>query len=103
MKLGKLGVWNAMDSMSAADGAAFAKRVEAWATARCGCRTVARGDEAAIRARIQEHWDAGADNKRLGPVLAMIREQQLRREPQHRSQRAPRRRDQRDARLFKVG
>jgi len=44
-----------------------------------------------------------ADNKRLGPVLAMIREQQLRREPQHRSQRAPRRRDQRDARLFKVG
>jgi transposase len=44
-----------------------------------------------------------ADNKRLGPVLAMIREQQLRGEPQHRSQRAPRRRDQRDARLFKVG
>src|SRR3984893_6822657 len=44
-----------------------------------------------------------ADNKRLGPLLAMIREQQLRREPQHRSQRAPRRRDQRDARLFKVG
>jgi hypothetical protein len=62
MKLGKLGVWNAMDSMSAADGAAFAKRVEAWATARCGCRTVAWGDEAAIRARIQEHWDAGADH-----------------------------------------
>ena len=30
MKLGELGVWNAMDSMSAADGAAFAKRVEAW-------------------------------------------------------------------------
>jgi probable F420-dependent oxidoreductase len=30
MKLGKLGVWNAMDSMSAANGAAFAKRVEAW-------------------------------------------------------------------------
>jgi transposase len=44
-----------------------------------------------------------ADNKRLGPMLAMIREQQLRGEPQHRSQRAPRRRDQRDARLFKVG
>ena len=44
-----------------------------------------------------------ANNKRLGPLLAMIREQQLRREPQHRSQRAPRRRDQRDARLFKVG
>jgi len=30
MKLGKLGVWNAMDSMSATDAAAFAKRVEAW-------------------------------------------------------------------------
>ncbi len=44
-----------------------------------------------------------ADNKRLGPILAMIRDEQLRRGPQHRSQRAPRRRDQRDARLFKVG
>jgi hypothetical protein len=44
-----------------------------------------------------------ADNKRLGPLLAMIRDQQLRREPGHRSQRAPRRRDQRDTRLFKVG
>jgi hypothetical protein len=44
-----------------------------------------------------------ADNKRLGPVLAMIRDEQLRREPQHRSLKAPRRRDQRDARLFKVG
>ena len=44
-----------------------------------------------------------ADNKRLGAVLAMVRDEQLRREPQHRSQRAPRRRDQRDARLFKVG
>ena len=41
-----------------------------------------------------------ADNKRLGPVLAMIRDQQLRRGPQRRS--GPRRRDQRDARLFKV-
>ena len=44
-----------------------------------------------------------ADNKRLGAVLAMIRDQQQRCEPGHRSQRAPRRRDQRDARLFKVG
>ena len=44
-----------------------------------------------------------ADNKRLGPLLAMIRDQQRRCEPGHRSQRAPRRRDQRDARLFKVG
>ena len=42
-----------------------------------------------------------ADNKHLGPVLAMIRDQQLRRGPQRRS--GPRRRDQRDARLFKVG
>jgi len=44
-----------------------------------------------------------ADNKRLGAVLAMIRDQHQRCEPGHRSQRAPRRRDQRDARLFKVG
>jgi len=44
-----------------------------------------------------------ADNKRLGAVLARIRDEQLRREPQHRSQRAPRRRDQQNARLFKVG
>ncbi len=44
-----------------------------------------------------------ADNKRLGAVLAMIRDQQRRCEPGHRSQKAPRRRDQRDARLFKVG
>jgi hypothetical protein len=41
-----------------------------------------------------------ADNKRL-PILAMIREEQLRRGSQGRS--GPRRRDQRDARLFKVG
>jgi hypothetical protein len=46
---------------------------------------------------------AVADNKRLGPVLAMIREEQLHREPPRRSTKAPRRRDQRDARLFKVG
>jgi hypothetical protein len=42
-----------------------------------------------------------ADNKRLGAVLAMIRDEQLRRAPSRRS--GPRRRDQRDARLFKVG
>jgi hypothetical protein len=42
-----------------------------------------------------------ADNKRLGSVLAMIRDEQLRRETERRS--GPRRRDQRDARLFKVG
>jgi hypothetical protein len=36
-------------------------------------------------------------------LLALIREEQLRREPQRRSTKAPHRRDQRDARLFKVG
>jgi transposase len=41
------------------------------------------------------------ENKQLGAALAFIRDQQLRREPQRRS--GPRRRDQRDARLFKVG
>ena len=30
MQLGRLGVWAAMDVMTAAEGAAFAKRVEAW-------------------------------------------------------------------------
>jgi probable F420-dependent oxidoreductase len=30
MQLGRLGVWTAMDGMTAAAGAAFAKRVEAW-------------------------------------------------------------------------
>ena len=49
--------------------------------------------------------DQGAiiENKRLGAALAFIREEQLRREPLRRSTKAPRRRDQRDARLFKVG
>ena len=42
-----------------------------------------------------------ADNKHLGAVLTMIRDDQLGRGPQRRS--APRRRDQRDTRLFKVG
>ena len=42
-----------------------------------------------------------ADNKRLGSILAVIRDQQLRREPDRRS--GPRRRDQRETRLFKVG
>jgi transposase len=44
-----------------------------------------------------------ADNKRLGAVLAMIRDQQLQRQPEHRSTKAPRRHDQQNARLFKVG
>jgi probable F420-dependent oxidoreductase len=30
MKLGRLGVWAAMDTMTAAEGAAFAKKVEGW-------------------------------------------------------------------------
>jgi hypothetical protein len=49
------------------------------------------------------HVDQGAiaDNKHLGAVLAMIRDQQLRRELERRS--GPRRRDQRDVRLFKIG
>jgi hypothetical protein len=42
------------------------------------------------------------ENKRLGAALAFIREQQIER-AEARSVRAPRRRDQRDARLFKVG
>ena len=47
--------------------------------------------------------DQGAiiENKRLGAALSFIREQQLRRGSEHRS--GPRRRDQRDARLFKAG
>jgi hypothetical protein len=49
------------------------------------------------------HVDQGAiaDNKRLGAVLAMIRDEQLRRGPDRGS--GPRRRDQRDQHLFKVG
>jgi hypothetical protein len=42
------------------------------------------------------------ENKRLGAALAFIREQQIAR-TETRSRKAPRRRDQRDARLFKVG
>ena len=30
MKLGRLGVWQAMDVMTAAEGAAFAQKVEGW-------------------------------------------------------------------------
>jgi hypothetical protein len=40
-------------------------------------------------------------NKQLGAALAFIREKQLRREPERRS--GPRRRDQYNPRLFKVG
>jgi len=41
------------------------------------------------------------ENKQLGAALAFIRDQQLRRQPERRS--GPRRRDQHDAHLFKVG
>lgn len=41
------------------------------------------------------------EDKRLGAELAFIREGQLHREPERRSTRAPRRRDQHAARLFK--
>jgi transposase len=65
-----------------------------------------RGVELAYRTfdKIQQ-VDQGAiiENKRLGAALAFIREEQRRREPERRSTKAPRRRDQRDARLFKVG
>jgi hypothetical protein len=49
------------------------------------------------------HVDQGAiaDSKQLGVVLAVIRDEQLRRGPERRS--GPRRRDQSDTRLFKVG
>ena len=43
------------------------------------------------------------ENKQLGAALAFIREEQLSREPECLSDRGPRRRDQHDARLFKVG
>ena len=63
-----------------------------------------RGVELAYRTFDKvRHIDQGAiaDNKHLGVVLTMIRDEQLRRGPQRRS--GPPRRDQRDARLFKVG
>ena len=45
---------------------------------------------------------ATVENKRLGASLAFIRERQSER-AEVRSAKAPRRRDQRDARLFKIG
>ena len=63
-----------------------------------------RGVELAYRTfdKIQQ-VDQGAivENKRLGAALAFIRDEQQRRGPERRS--GPRRRDQCDARLFKVG
>ena len=65
-----------------------------------------RGVELAYRTfdKIRQVSQAAiAENKQLGAALAFIRDQQLRREPQHRSDRAPRRRDQHNPRLFKIG
>ena len=63
-----------------------------------------RGVELAYRTfdKIRQVSQAAiVENKQLGAALAFIRDQQLRRESERRS--GPRRRDQRDARLFKVG
>jgi hypothetical protein len=49
----------------------------------------------------QVHQAAIVENKQLGAALAFIRDQQLRRGPERRS--GPRRRDQHDPRMFKVG
>jgi transposase len=65
-----------------------------------------RGAELAYRTfdKIRQVSQAAIiENKHLGAALAFIREQQLRREPERRSDRAPRRRDQHNAGLFKVG
>lgn len=65
-----------------------------------------RGVELAYRTfdKIRQVSQAAiVENKQLGAALAFIRDQQLRREPQHRSDRAPRRRDQHNPRLFKIG
>jgi transposase len=65
-----------------------------------------RGAELAYHTfdKIQQVDQGGiVENKRLSAVLAFIREEQLRCEPQRRSAKAPRRRDQHNPRLFKVG
>ena len=43
MQLGKLGVWAAMDALSAADGAAFAQRLEGWGYAAAMCWSIPPG------------------------------------------------------------
>jgi transposase len=65
-----------------------------------------RGVELAYRTfdKIRQVSQAAiVENKQLGAALAFIRDQQLRREPERRSDSAPRRRDQHNPRLFKVG
>jgi hypothetical protein len=63
-----------------------------------------RGVELAYRTfdKIRQVSQAAiVENRHLGAALAFIRDQQLRREPARRSDRAPRRRDQHDARLLR--
>jgi hypothetical protein len=67
----------------------------------CGLRSAER--RVAIGERKSQDQGAIIENKRLGAALAFIREEQLRREPLRHRTKAPRRRDQRDACLFKVG
>lgn len=65
-----------------------------------------RGVELAYRTfdKIRQVSQAAiVENKQLGAALAFIREEQLRRGPERRSTKAPRRRDQHNPRLFKVG
>jgi hypothetical protein len=65
-----------------------------------------RGVELAYRTfdRVRQVSQAAiVENKQLGAALAIIRDQQLRREPGRRSDRAPRRRDQQNPSFFKVG
>jgi hypothetical protein len=65
-----------------------------------------RGVELAYRTfdKIRQVSQAAiVENKQLGAALAFIRDEQLRREPERRSTKAPRRHDQRNTRLFKVG
>ena len=62
-----------------------------------------KGIEFAYRTfdKIQQVDQDAIIDKQLGAALAFIREEQLRRGPERRSTKAPRRRDQRDARCLK--
>jgi hypothetical protein len=64
-------------------------------------RTISQTQRVTFDKIRQVDQGAIADNKRLGAVLAMIRDEQLRDGPERRS--GPRRRDQSDPHLFKVG
>lgn len=56
IRLGKMGVWYAADKLEAAQWAAWITTVVAW------------GSQAAIEARLQEHFDAGATQVCIQPV-----------------------------------